>query len=56
MDHMFQYPVSRGGVDAWITKGAESISMVRKMMAKNTPMVTRMNYEKHSGQKGGISD
>lgn len=52
MDHMFQYPVSRGGVDAWITKGAESISMVRKMMAKNTPMVTRMNYEEH----GGIAD
>lgn len=52
MDKLFEYPVSRGEENAWITKGGESFKMVRKMMAKNTPLVTRMNYEEH----GGIAD
>jgi CRISPR-associated endonuclease Csn1 len=52
MEKLFQYPVSRNGKDAWITKNAESISMVKRMMGKNTPLVTRMNYESH----GGIAD
>lgn len=52
MDNLFRYPVSRNGVDAWVTKGRESLATVEKMMAKNTPMVTRMNYEEH----GGIAD
>lgn len=56
MDHMFQYPVARNGKTAWATKGGESIKTVRSVMAKNTPLVTRMNYEKHSGQNGGITD
>lgn len=56
MDHMFQYPVARNGKAAWVTKGGESIKTVRKVMDKNTPLVTRMNYEKHSGQNGGITD
>lgn len=56
MDHMFKYPVARNGKTAWITKGGESIKMVRSAMNKNTPLVTRMNYEKHSRKKGGITD
>ena len=56
MDHMFKYSVARNGKTAWATKGGESIKNVRSVMAKNTPLVTRMNYEKHSGQNGGITD
>ncbi len=52
MDKLFEYPVSRNGRDAWVTKNAESICMVKKMMEKNTPLITRMNYESH----GGIAD
>lgn len=52
MDHMFQYPVARNGKTAWATKGGESIKTVRSVMAKNTPLVTKMNYEQH----GGIAD
>ncbi|MGN0353625.1 MAG: type II CRISPR RNA-guided endonuclease Cas9, partial [Muricoprocola sp.] len=52
MDKVFEYPVSRGDVDAWITKGNVSITTVRKMLAKQSPLVTRMNYEEH----GGIAD
>lgn len=47
MDKLFDYPVSRGGEIAWQTKGCESIRTVRTMMGKNTPLVTRMNYEEH---------
>ncbi len=35
-----------------LRKNAESICMVKKMMEKNTPLITRMNYESH----GGIAD
>lgn len=52
MEKLFEYPVSRNGKDAWITKNSESISVVRQMMGKNTPLVTMMNYESH----GGIAD
>jgi len=47
MDKLFDYPVSRGGEIAWKTKGWESIKTVRSVMSRNTPLVTRMNYEEH---------
>ena len=49
MDNLYRYPVSRGGVDAWITKGGESLKTVKSMMARNTPIVTRMNFEARGG-------
>ena len=52
MDNLYRYPVSRGEVDAWITKGGESLKTVKSMMARNTPIVTRMNFE----ASGGIAD
>ena len=47
MDKLFDYPVSRGNEVAWKTKGGESIKTVRRVMNRYTPLVTRMNYEKH---------
>ena len=47
MDKLFDYPVSRNGEMAWITKGSESIRTVRSVMSRNTPLVTRMNYVEH---------
>lgn len=52
MDKIFDYPISRDDTKAWITKGNESISMVKKMLSKQSPLVTRMNYQEH----GGIAD
>ena len=47
MAKMFKYNVSRNGVTAWSIDGEKSIDTVRKVMARNTPLVTRMNYEAH---------
>ena len=47
MDKLFDYPVIRGDEVAWKTKGWESIRTVRSVMARYTPLVTRMNYEEH---------
>ena len=47
MDKLFDYPVSRGSEIAWKTKGGESIRIVKNVMSRNTPLVTRMNYEEH---------
>lgn len=47
MAKMFKYNVSRNGVTAWSIDGEKSIDNVRKVMARNTPLVTRMNYERH---------
>ena len=52
LNKLFDYPVSRNGENAWVTNGGESINTVKKIMAKNTPLVTKMNYEAH----GGIAD
>ena len=52
MDKIFDYPVSRGNVDAWITKADTSIRTVKRMLDKQSPLVTRMNYEVH----GKIAD
>lgn len=47
MDKIFNYTVQRNGVVAWNTKNNESINIVKRMMSRNTPIVTRMNYEQH---------
>lgn len=52
MDKLFEYSVVRDGENAWIKENSESITMVKSMMEKNTPLITMMNYEYH----GGIAD
>lgn len=49
MDKIFNYTVQRNGVVAWNTKNNDSINIVKRMMGRNTPLVTRMNYEEHGG-------
>ena len=52
MYKLFEHTVQRNGIVAWNTACDKSISIVRKVMNKNTPLVTRMNYEEH----GGLAD
>ncbi|MCR5837612.1 MAG: type II CRISPR RNA-guided endonuclease Cas9 [Lachnospiraceae bacterium] len=49
---VFDYNVRRGDEIAWIADNNESIEIVKKVMRKNTPLVTRRSYEEH----GGIAD
>ena len=49
---MFEWDVIRGCETAWIAKRKDekgTIATVRKMMQKNTPLLTRMNFEQHGG-------
>lgn len=50
MDKIFYYTVKRNEEVAW--ERGKSIGIVKKMMNKNTPLVTRKNYE----QKGRFAD
>ena len=52
MYKIFDYTVKRGSEVAWNAENGKSISIVKTMLKKNTPLVTRMNYEEH----GGIAD
>lgn len=56
LDKMFDWDVRRGNETAWVAQkedgAAGTISTVKKMMAKNTPILTRRNFEAH----GGIAD
>lgn len=54
MDKMFDKDVERNGDKAWIVTNkengeCESIVTVKKMMAKNTPLMTRYSFEGHGG-------
>lgn len=54
MDKIFDYDVQRNGEIAWRAKGEEkSIAVVKKMVDKNSPMITRMNYEAHGALSEG---
>lgn len=49
---MFDWNVVRGSETAWIAERKDekgTIATVRKMMQKNTPLMTRMNFEQHGG-------
>lgn len=45
MDKIFNFSVSRNGVDAWITRNSESITTVRETLSKKKPIVTKKSYE-----------
>lgn len=54
MDKIFDRDIERNGTIAWIAQDNEkgksgTIVTVKKMMEKNTPIITRMNYENHGG-------
>lgn len=53
LSRMFDWTVKRGGEVAWIgpkKDGAEgTITTVKKMLAKNTPLLTRRIFEAHGG-------
>jgi len=50
LSRMFDWNVERNGYIAWVasTKNNEgTIAKVRSVLAKNTPLMTRLSYEKH---------
>ena len=50
LDKMFTWDVVRGDETAWIAKTDKTegtIAIVRKVLSKNTPLMTRMNFEQH---------
>lgn len=49
MDKVFNFKVERCGVVAWNVDSDKSIDIVRRIMNKQTPLVTYMNYEEHGG-------
>ena len=53
MDKIFDFNVKRGNEVAWVKSGSNNtLETVLKVMRKNTPLVTRMNFEAH----GAISN
>lgn len=51
-DKMYNYPVARGGVTAWVPEEDGTIAAVRKWMKKNNILFTRYAYK----QQGGLFD
>lgn len=49
MYKVFDFTVSRNGEIAWEVQNHKSMQTVRSVMKKQTPLVTRMNYEEHGG-------
>jgi CRISPR-associated endonuclease Csn1 len=50
LSKMYSWDVVRNGETAWIAKkdgNLGTIQTVRKMMSKNTPLMTRMSFERH---------
>lgn len=49
MDRMFDWDVVRNGQTAWKAGKDGTIETVQKMLAKNTPLMTRAAFEGHGG-------
>lgn len=52
MYRIFDFDIQRNGVTAWTAGEKGTIVTVKKVMEKNTPLVTKRTYEQH----GGIAD
>ena len=52
MDKIFDYDIARGQEVAWTVGESKTITKVRQMMQKQTPLITKRVYEAH----GGISE
>ncbi len=48
MDKIFDRDIARGNQIGWKADGS-SLSVVKKTMARNTPLISRMSYEVHGG-------
>lgn len=52
MDKTFEWDVTRNGETAWVAQSNENpgtIQLVKKYLNKNSPLITKMVYEKHGG-------
>lgn len=49
LDKMFEYDVERNGIKAWEQTNGTSIKIVKNVMKRHTPLVTKMSYEKNGG-------
>lgn len=52
MDKIFEWDVTRNGETAWVAQTKEhpgTIQLVKKYLNKNSPLITKMVYEKHGG-------
>ena len=52
MDKIFEWDVTRNGETAWVAQSNENpgtIQFVKKYLNKNSPLITKMVYEKHGG-------
>lgn len=48
MHKVFYFDVKRNGKAAWIARGEDaSVNIIKKMVDKNSPLITRMSYEQH---------
>nr|MCR5421918.1 type II CRISPR RNA-guided endonuclease Cas9 [Lachnospiraceae bacterium] len=47
LDKMYNWRVERNGIVAWVPGADGTISTVKKVMAKNTPLLTRKSFEVH---------
>ena len=52
LSKMFHWNVERNGETAWVAGNDGTIATVKKVMQKNTPLLTRYNFQGH----GGIAD
>ena len=49
MDKLFQFDVERNGVIAWKAGGQGTIVTVKRVMNRNTPLITKRTFETHGG-------
>ena len=52
LNKMFDWDIRRGSETAWVASGKDNpgtIAVVKKMLGKNTPLLTRFSYEGHGG-------
>ena len=60
MYNLFKYNITRGNTNAWIADNNKSLNMVKKMIQRTSPLITKRSYEKHSDSdrktKKGIAD
>lgn len=52
MDKLFQFDVERNGVTAWRAGGNGTVVVVKGVMNRNTPLITKRTFEQH----GGLAD
>lgn len=49
MDKLFQFDVERNGVTAWKAGEKGTVVTVKRVMNRNTPLITKRTFEQHGG-------